>query len=441
MRDIFLLIALIILGIAALRKPQVGILAWLWISVMTPHRLAFGFLYSFPLLDGLALVTILSCLAHWKQRPSASFHPILKILLCFYLWCSLTTIFSVDFMLSLEDWLDFTKTLILLVCILLFMNKKHWIIAFAAVLVLSVGFYGFKGGMFTIATGGAYRVWGATGTDWGSNNGMSMAMLMVIPIALALTTLFISKFKKLVGLGFALSLFIAALGTQSRGGLIGIIGMCGFAIMRTKKKILILTLVIISLGGGVVFMPQSWHDRMATIQNYENEGSANTRLIQWQYAIDISKERPFFGNGFDAFFYQPYYLKHVADKDNNRAVHSNYFQVLGEQGYIGLLMYLSLLITLIVSAKRNSDKCENRADLKWAYSILSALQFSVVGYAVNGITLNMAYLDLFYYIIALFALLISYINKEIKQQKNDENSRENLNPATGGYPLRIKPRH
>ncbi len=413
MRDTFLLVLIVALALAALRKPQVGILTWLWISIMNPHRLTYGFMYDFPLLDGVVAITMISCLIHWKTRCSASFHPILKILLAFYLWCTLTTIFSVDFLLSIEDWLNLTKTLLLVVCILLFMNKRHWIIAYCSVFVLSIGFTGFKGGVFTILTGGGHRVWGAPGTAWGDNNGVSVAMLIMVPIIIGMLKLFTNKWIRLVVIGFALSCTATIFGTQSRGGLVGMLGMMGAAIMRSNKKFMALLVIAITLVAGYFLMPQSWHDRMATIQNYEDDGSANTRLIQWQYAIDISLERPLFGNGFDAFFYQPYYLVHLYGKDSNRAVHSNYFQVLGEQGYIGIVLYLSLMITVVLRAKKTAARCNNRKDLVWASSILSAIQFSIFGYAFNGLTVNMAYLDLFYYIIALSVLMISYIDQEI----------------------------
>ena len=103
LRDIFLVTAIIAIGLYSLRKPQVGLLGWLWISIMNPHKLAYGFIYSLPLLDGLVAVTVLSCIVHWKDKASAEFHPILKVLLAFYVWCTLTTLFSVDFFLSWHD--------------------------------------------------------------------------------------------------------------------------------------------------------------------------------------------------------------------------------------------------------------------------------------------------------------------------------------------------
>ena len=416
LRDIFIVLALLVLLVCSLRKPQLGLLGWLWISIMNPHKESFGFIASMPVLDGLAAFTILGCIINWKDRAEAEFLPVLKVLLAFYLWCTLTTLFAVNPRAAWMRWEEFSKTLLLIMLMLRFMNKKHWIIAACGVFVLSMSYTALKGGIFTIVTGGGHHVWGPATAVWGSNNGVSLALIMLIPLAIGISKVFERRSYQMAPLFVALCSFFAVLGTQSRGGLVGLLAMGGAMVLRTKKKFLALVLVPVVLATGFVFMPQSWHGRMATILTPSEEGSASTRLIQWQYAIDISLERPFFGNGFDAFFYKPYYYRYVGDKDNNRAVHSNVFQVLGEQGYIGLALYVSLFALLVMSSKKYALLAKGRKDLVWAASLVGMMQFSVICCAFNGATLNLAYVDLFYYILAFTALLCSHIRKELGMQ-------------------------
>jgi probable O-glycosylation ligase (exosortase A-associated) len=388
LRDIFLFAALVTICLASLRRPQIGLLGWIWISLMNPHKLAFGFITSMPLLDILFVFTGLGCLIRWKERKSADYHPLLKVLVAFYVWCTLTTIFSVDFLLSWHDWLNFTKTLLAVFLILQFMAKRHWIIASFAVYILALGFSGFKGGFFTVITGGAHHVLGPPGTYWGDNNGVSMAMLMAFPIALGFAGVFNRKIYRMGAYLLAATCVISVFGTQSRGGLVGLVAVCGATILRSRRKFLALMLAPAILAGAFFFMPQTWIDRMYTMANPEEAGGS--RLIQWEYAIDISLERPFFGSGFDCFFHQPYYYRYVAHKDKNRAVHSSYFQVLAEQGYIGLAMYLSMLVMMLHVSRKYSLLGKGREDLRWATSLMGMTQFSVIGYAANGLTLNMA---------------------------------------------------
>lgn len=413
LRDIFIASALLVMFPCCLRKPQIGLLGWLWISIMNPHKESFGFITSMPVLDGLAAFTILGCIINWKDRAEAEFLPVLKVLLAFYIWCTLTTIFAVHPGAAWIRWEEFSKTLLLTMLMLRFMNKKHWIVAACGVFVLAMSFTALKGGLFTVVTGGAHRVWGPPNAVWGSNNGVSLAMVMLIPLALGMSKVFERRLFQMAPLFVALCAFLAVLGTQSRGGLVGLLAMGGAMVLRSKKKFLAIVLVPVVLATGFVFMPQSWHNRMATILTPTEEGSANTRLIQWKYAIDISLERPLFGNGFDAFFHQPYYRRYVAGKDSNRAVHSNVFQVLGEQGYIGLSLYVMLFALTVLTSRKYALLAKGRKDLVWASSLVGMMQFSVIGCAFNGATLNLAYLDLFYYVLAFNVLLCSYIRKEL----------------------------
>lgn len=414
MRDLFLFSGLLVVLLAALRKPQCGILAWLWISVMNPHRLAYGWISSFPLLDIVAAVTVTSCLVNLRNAHKSEWHLPLTFLALFYLWSCLTTIFSVDMGLSVGPWSKFSKTLLICGFMLLYMNKRHWIIASLLVFVVSISHFGIRGGLFTVITGGSYRVYGPANSSWGDNNGVSVAMLMVLPIILALRHLYTSKIVRSGILSVGILSFLSLLGTHSRGGLVGLAGQALFAVYRSNRKTLALVLLCFSMMFALIYMPDNWIQRMSTITTDEErlDDSAYNRIIQWKYAIDIANERPLFGNGFNAFYFKPYYYKHVAHLDENRAVHSNYFQVIGEQGYIGFLIYILMWVSFIVLCQKYAKKAFLYDELRWAGLMLQGIQVGLVGYAFNGLTVNMAYLDLPFFLMTIGLLLNSYVNSE-----------------------------
>ena len=433
MRDLFLVSALIPILLFTFKRPQIGVLAWLWISVMNPHRLTYGFIYSFPLLDFIVLVTMFSCLINYKKASFPSFNSILILLVIFYLWTCLTTFFGVDSDLSHGDWLAFTKTLLLMVFILLYMNKKHWLFATVAVFTLSIAMTGVKGGLYTVLTGGGSRIFGPPGTAWGDNNGVSVAMLIVTPLVFAFSNFVDQKYQKWMIYGATALCFACLLGTHSRGGLVGLLGVVAFVIMRSNKKFISVIVLGFTLIIGYNFMPSHWHERMGTIKTYEEDASSMQRIIQWKYAIDIAKERPLFGNGFDAFYHQPYYYKYIAHIDENRAVHSNYFQVLGEHGFIGIGMFLLLIFLLIQKAEKAAKKALKAGKCLLEANFLKALQFSIVGFSANGLTVNMAYLDLYYYLIAFVVMLIWYVEGELNRTIESDAATQNKQPLKQSY--------
>jgi len=413
MRDIFIFSAIICIVFATLRKPQIGVLGWLWLSIMNPHREAYGWIYNMPILNIIAGATLISVVLNFNKMKKAALHPVAVILIIFYLWVCLSSAFATSYDLTFPKWIDFSKTMLFVMLMLLLLNSKPWIISAIWVFIFSVGYTGVKGGIFTILTGGGARIWGASGTAWGDNNGVSLAMLMVIPLIFAMKDIFDKKILRLGVYGGAFLSFVTILGTQSRGGLVGISGTTLAYFIRSKHKIVIGILIVATGLSVLAFMPASWKNRMKTIETYQQDESASSRILQWRYAIQLASESPIIGNGFDARYYQPYYHKYLTGIDVNRAAHSYLFEILEEQGYGGLFIYLLMMVTAIVSANRVSKKARKRKDLKWAASLLFYSQFSITGFAFNGLTLSVAYIDLYFYILAFIVLLISYVNSEL----------------------------
>src|SRR3546814_4729539 len=84
------------------------------------------------------------------------------------------------------------------------------------------------------------------------------------------------------------------------------------------------------------FVPQSWIDRMQTIETYQGDGSALSRLEVWGFALKLTKDRPIVGGGFRVSYNDAIYLKYVPDARTGRGrnYHSVYFEILGELGYV-----------------------------------------------------------------------------------------------------------
>jgi putative inorganic carbon (HCO3(-)) transporter len=253
LRDIFIFVSISGMALYALRKPQVGLLGWLWISVMVPHKMAYGFIYNMPLLDGTVALTVLGCIIHWKDRAPAEFHPILRVLLAFYVWCCLTTLFAVNNPAAYNDWQEVSKTFLLVYLLLMFMNKKHWIVACIAVFLVSVAFNGIKGGLFKVVGGGGSRVWGPPGGMWGSNNAVALVMVMTFPLFMGIARIFENKLYRLAAYGTALLCVFCALGTQSRGALVGLVAVGGAMVLRSRHKLLALVFVPIVFAGAFLF--------------------------------------------------------------------------------------------------------------------------------------------------------------------------------------------
>ena len=90
-------------------------------------------------------------------------------------------------------------------------------------------------------------------------------------------------------------------------------------------------------------VPQSWYERMSTIQTYQTDQSALGRINAWHTAFNVAKDRVT-GGGFEMWI-TPVFRQYAPDPFNVRDVHSIYFEVMGEHGFIGFGLFV-LLITM-----------------------------------------------------------------------------------------------
>jgi probable O-glycosylation ligase (exosortase A-associated) len=269
------------------------------------------------------------------------------------------------------------------------------------VLVLSVGFYSVKGGIFTIVEGGAYRVYGPPGASAiADNNAIALASVMMIPLMLYLAGVVSSKWTKAGLLGAILLCGMTALGSQSRGAFLAISAMMVFLWAKSRKKI-VLGLALVALAPlAIGFMPDTWTNRMETIRTYEEDGSAMGRVNAWWTLFNLANDRPLVGGGFEPYTPRVFRL-YAPDPLDLHAAHSIYFQMLGEHGYVGLALFLCLGIVSWKMAGRLVKESRERSDSVWAGNLARAIQVSLVGFAVGGAFVNMAYWDMVYYEIVI----------------------------------------
>lgn len=414
MRD--LLIMAIILGgsAVALRKPWIGIILWTWVSLMYPHE-QWGYASaSMPVAMIVAVSTLTGLLfTNEKQNPFIS--PATWMLAAFVLWVTVTLPFSLYFENSLPLWIRSIKIYLMLFVTLALIDSAKKLDIYIWTLVASIGFYGIKGGAFTLATGGNHRVWGPGGFI-GGNNEIALAVIMVIPLMRYLQLQMASKWHRhMMTVAIILSA-VMALGTYSRGALLALGAIVFLIWLRGRQKLMF---GIMAIGIGLLalpFMPENWWSRMATIQTYEHDPSAMGRINAWWMAWNLAKDR-IFGGGFEIYNRAVFGI-YAPDPTDVHAAHSIYFQILGEHGFIGLILFLALGIITWRTASSLMALGKHDPALRWTRDLGAMAQASIVGYAVGGAFLSLAYFDLPYNIMIVVLLARYFAGKSLSNFKS-----------------------
>ncbi len=430
--DLFLLSFFGLLLLMGVRHPFIWVLTYLYVDIVAPQKIGWSLMAALP----VSLVAFLAAFAGWllvdrKEGGRFTFRQGLMVLLLAY--CGLTTL-TADFPIeAAEKWAWVWKALVFATFLPLTLTTRLRIEGAALVMVLSVGAIIINGGIKTAMAGGGYGTLSFMVRDDSGlyeDSIISCVAVAVIPLILWLTkygTVFPPDWRVRL---FAAALIFAALlipvGTEARTGLI-CIAVMGVLMMRSvKNKFLYAALAGIGLLVAVPFLPKSFTDRMSTIETHKSDQSASTRIAVWQWTLDYVKGNPM-GGGFNAFLGNELTFETQTAKttgsttlvetqtmtDKGRAYHSSYFEMLGEQGWIGLGLWLwlqGLGIWQMELLRRRWSKREGPQN-QWQAPLAIALQQGQIVYLIGSLFVGIAFQPFIYMLIGLQCALWSYLRR------------------------------
>ncbi|WP_376087613.1 putative O-glycosylation ligase, exosortase A system-associated [Roseomonas sp. CCTCC AB2023176] len=401
MRSLVFIAATCPLLLATLAQPFLGILLWSWISFMNPHREVWGFAMNLPWAMMVLGATLVGCIV--AREPKR--FPANAVTLLFLL---LAVLFTITTMTGLGTetgaWDKWDRTMKVIIGLLLtasLLTTRHRLHAMIWLMVLALGYYGVRGGLFTLATGGGYRVHGPELTMIADNNHVGAAMLVVLPL---MNWLRVYAKHRIVRIGLAIAMgctLFGILGTQSRGALVGLAAVACVFWLRSRHKMIGGAIMAAALVAGISFMPQKWADRMNTIGAYQADESAMTRLELWGISLKLALDRPLVGAGFRGPYTRSA-VDRVEPGGPARAVHSIWFETLGEHGFPTFFAWVGLTVAGLWYTFRLTRLAKGRPELAWAGDLGRMIQVSIVAYCTAGTFLSLAYWD-FYWTLLIVA--------------------------------------
>lgn len=415
-----------------LKRPFFWVLAYIYIDVVAPQKIGWGFIQSLP----VSLIAFVAAFAGWlllDSKQGSRFTLRQGLIAVLLVMCGLTTLSAAYQVEAWTKWDWVWKALVFAIFLPLTLRTKLRIEAAALIMVLSIATIVINGGLKTVFGGGGYGVLALlVREDAGLYEGsiLSTAAIATIPLALWLArhgTVFRPDWRVY---GFVAGLILACLlipiGTAARTGLV-CAGVLAVLLMRSVRyKFVYAGVAAMALVAAIPFLPQSFTERMGTITEYQGDESASTRVQVWMWTLDYVKEHPF-GGGFDAYLGNSftYETRKVVGEGNNltieynevtdkgRAYHSAYFEMLGEQGWIGLFVWLLLHGLGLWQMERLRWRFGRKEDGRktWQWGLANALQQSQIVYLVGALFVGIAYQPFIFMLVGLQCGLWSYVQR------------------------------
>lgn len=418
MRD--LIITLMVFGAVPfiLLRPQIGIVVWSWLAYMNPHRFTWGFAYDFPFSQVVAVATLIA-FAFSKDKLRLPWTSLTIVWLLFVAWTNLTTAVAIYPDYAVEAWDRWMKVQLISFLTIMIMHSRQRLQLLVWTICLSLGFFGLKGGVFAIVTGGNYLVWGPAGSFIEDNNALALALVLVLPFMRYLQISYSQRWLRWGLIGLMGLSGLAILSTYSRGGMLGAAAMMIFLWLKSRHKLLVGVCIAAAALLALPFMPDQWFERMGTIETYEQDGSALSRINSWWFAFYLALDNPITGGGFDTFTPELFW-RYAPDPDVFGDAHSIYFEVLAEHGFLGLALFVAMGVLAYRTGSWIIRNSRTRAHLTWAKDLAAMVQVSLVAFAVAGAFQGLAYFDLYYHILAILVITRSLVEQSLAAETSAE---------------------
>ena len=433
MRDLVLVLGLAAMIPLIFKRPYIAVLAWTWIAIQNPHKEAYGFAISLRLNLLIVAITLIAFLMSKepKKWPGGAIPALFVALM---LWTTLACALAYDPGYSFVFYSEFiVKMALHMVLLMVTVNSRHRLMSLIMVFALSLGYHAVKIGLVAIKSGlsigGIDKGFGPLGSMIDDRNHFSLALLMMLPLLVFMFRHFEEKLLRwAAGFGVLMTV-LAVVGSQSRGGFITMALMILLLWWRSKTKVISGAIVATLAVVGSFALPDSLKERFAS--SYEQFGDKQTafeddkeldesfcmRVGTWQLGFDMTLASPIIGNGVRAIQNQPLAAqykspKHIcSDKSmyGKLAAHNIYVEVMTDSGFVGLGIFISIIVTTWISLGRVTRKTRGDPALLWAYDLSRLLQISVLAYAVGGGLLSLAYYDGYYIIICMAAILVRLV--------------------------------
>lgn len=435
MRDLLLAVIVLSLCAAALVRQQWGLYGYLWFALLRPDIMAYS-PASRPYSLALAIATLISSIRSFPAAVYLIRNPFVV------LYGALQTLFLISVFLaesinlSLPYYIPFLQMTIMCFLIPLLVQHRDEFRLLFLVQAFALGLLGTRFGLWGLLRGGVRFVSGYGGSI-GDNNVLALALAMVIPLCWYAIQIVERWWLKAMFGAMAGFTVAAVVFCHSRGGTITLGVVLLLLALRSQRKLLA-TVALLAVAVPVVYLVRdTLLDRMATLDNYEDDASAAGRIVYWTAALRVAADYPVFGVGFGGQNWVRESNRYLeGGNPRQHFVHNNYLQMLVDSGAPALAVFLILIGASLLWLNRQSNRFRTAApELR---VMCHGLQVSLVGFLAGSMFLSRVSYD-FIYILLMTVAAMHNVTRELEAAQPVTATEPTLQPVAEAASVHASP--
>jgi probable O-glycosylation ligase (exosortase A-associated) len=444
--DLLSVTLLILFTVLGLRQPYVALSGVIWVDLYRPQLMSQSFLYDRPLSMLMTAIFALSMLFNFDKLRWPKRNLYVVVVATFMAWITLTTFLAQFPEAAWFKWDAAFKTILLAYFIPFALSNREQIELFLWTLIATMGTFFFMAGVKSLFGGGGYGISLVSDNErviWNEGSTLATQAISALPLFYyaAKHSLLSKRIPALrpILFGLGLSGVLLLIGTQARTGLVALLALVLLVLKYSRSRGTIIAICIATPLFAMPFLPREWVDRMTTITHTQQESSAQGRVVVWRWTIDYANQHPVTGGGFMAYLANEgqlgKYAREGEVKINNtygKAFHNIFFEVLGEHGYVGLLLFLTIVIHTLVTSRKVSVEKNND---EWLRSFGLCVFMSTAVYCVGGLFIGVAFYPWLYYMYGLAIALVAVVaptTSPAKEEGSDGGRRQIQGSRVGG---------
>lgn len=421
---------LIVAIIATLRNPFWGVAAYYYFSFFRPQDYYHWALTGSRLSYWIALVAIYSYFLH-KGRKGYTIPKNKETLfmLLFWIFMALSCFFSPIMEHSWPFFLLISKLIIFYFFAVAIIDDEKKFKIMLWIFIYSFAYYAiwvnnryiFEG--IKIIEGP-----GLGGAAYRDRNTFALIFVIAIPVCFYMIYIVQNKWVKLALLGIVPVLMHAIICTFSRGAYLGMLAVCGYSMLRMKRKAVIVLAILIFIPMLARMQGKEHRERIRTVlvTGEERERSAQSRIEAWKGGLRMMADHPLVGVGLQNF---EAFIKRYNPEVVNLVAHNTYIQIGGEAGIPAVVAYILVMICSFITLfkLRFMYARDKLSPNLYYYSLM--LEGSLLGFFVCSLFLSMEIFEPAFFLFCMVVCLKKLAEKGAFNLERKDNGRDNLSPA------------